>query len=154
MNILYETPSSQYFSGISDYSFLQSIYHGETIYDGDDRYEDFLYAPYEMFGLYSINSIISEGVDPKIAFIKGAEASLIGDKNFKNDNEFEHSLKLFNVMKTKLESSKKVDNEFYSRVRTRLQKYMKQLQEIRQTLEDVLRRSNSLIEETKKASWT
>lgn len=151
MNILYETPSSQHFSKISDYSFLQSIYHKEEIYDGDDRLEPFLYDSYgEMFfDMADLDRLIDAGLNWNIEMFKTAEAVLNGDENFKNNNEFEHCLKLFNVMKAKSGYSENLD-----KARMRVQKYTKELIEIKHTLEAASKRLKSLVEETKKAMWT
>ena len=164
-------PPSSY--KMSDYSFLQSMYYGKEIYDGDERYDDFFTEQCEWGGPRFIEHIIKYELAPKIALIKFAEAVLDGDKKFKFNNDFDASshgmftddrtmpgdalnpsIKLFNAMKAKLEFPKKVDKQVYTRVRTRLQEYLKQLQEISQTLEDVLRRFDSFIEESKNASWT
>ena len=155
MNILYETPSSQFSSRMSDYSFLQSIFYGEEIYEGDDRFDPFLYNETgDMYYNMYVIVHIKEYLDLIIKDLTYAEAVFNDHKNFKNDNKFEHCLKLFNVMKAKLGPSKNLDNEFYERVKARVQKYLKQLQEIGQTMEDISKRFDSLIEETKKASWT
>ena len=96
---------------------------------------------------------IKGSLDCIIEKIRYAEAILNDHKNFENDIKFDDCLKVFNVMKAKVETSKNLDNEFYDRVKARVQKYLKQLQEIGQTMDDISKRFDSLIEETKKASW-
>lgn len=151
---------------MSDFSFLQSMFYGELLYDGDYIDEPFLYygAGDRFLNMGLIKEITEDGLYYYIELFKLAIAVLSGDKNFKIDNKCKHnlmvgdkmnsSLKLFNEMKTKSEFSKNVDSEFFNKAKLRLSKYLLQLQEIKQILENVSERIDSLIEETRKESWT
>lgn len=158
----YTPPST---AKISDYSFLQTVYYGKEICDSGEEICDsnsvegfapFLYDAYsEMFSDMSLIANVTDiGLNHHIGILKTIIASINGDENLKIDNEFKQYATRFNKMKLKLEYYKTVDSEFYNKIKFRLNKYLSQLKKVKQILEDVSKRFDSLIQEAKNASWT